>query len=95
VSFYGLATSVQSWSDTQITVLVPTGAATGPVDVTVASTTWYGPRFTLTTGVQVTDSKSNQSTVTAALIGGIWVTSAAPPAPVPGAETLAPSTFLP
>ena len=73
VMFYGTAASVQSWSDTQITVLVPAGAVTGSVDVTVGGVTWYGPQFTMTTTVQLTDSKGNQSSYTSAMIGGLWL----------------------
>ena len=73
VMFYGTAASVQSWSDTQITVLVPAGAVTGSVDVTVGGVIWYGPQFTMTTTVQLTDSKGNQSSYTSAMIGGLWL----------------------
>src|SRR5437660_7565507 len=43
-NLYGAtATSIVSWSDTQIVALVPAGAATGAVNVQVAGITAYGP----------------------------------------------------
>jgi peptidoglycan hydrolase-like protein with peptidoglycan-binding domain len=41
------ATAVDSVSPTQLTVVVPDGATTGPVDVLAANTTYTGPTFTL------------------------------------------------
>jgi hypothetical protein len=41
------ATAVDSVSPTQLTVVVPDGASTGPVDVVAADTTYAGPTFTL------------------------------------------------
>jgi RHS repeat-associated protein len=76
VDFYGTIATIQSWSDTQIVAIVPAGVVSGPVDVTVGSVTWYGPVFTVTQTVQVTDSKSNQSTYTSAMVGGLWVSIA-------------------
>ena len=41
------ATAVDSVSPTQLTVVVPDGATTGPVDVVAADATYAGPTFTL------------------------------------------------
>ncbi|HVV77691.1 MAG TPA: L,D-transpeptidase family protein [Mycobacteriales bacterium] len=41
------ATSVDSVSPTQLSVVVPDGATTGPVDVVASDTTYAGPTFTL------------------------------------------------
>jgi RHS repeat-associated protein len=73
VMFYGTATTVQSWSDTQFTAVVPAGAGSGFVEVTVGGVTWYGPQFTMTTTIQTADSFNNLSTYTSSLVGGIWV----------------------
>ncbi len=73
VDFYGTSASLQSWSDTEIDAIVPAGASTGSVDVGVGELLWYGPQFTLTRTTQLTDSKSNQSHYTSALIGGVWL----------------------
>ncbi len=73
VDFYGTPATVQSWSDTQIVAVVPSWAASGSVNVSVGGLVWYGPQFTLTRTVQVTDSLSNVGTYTSAMIGGLWV----------------------
>ena len=73
VSFYGTSAAIQSWSDTQIVAYVPAAASSGSVDVTIGDVTWYGPQFTMTTTVQLTDSKGNQSSYTSAMIGGLWL----------------------
>jgi RHS repeat-associated protein len=75
VDFYGLVASVQSWSDTEIDAIVPAGTISGTVDVTVGGILWYGPNFTVTKQVQLTDSKNNQSTYTSAMVGGNWMPS--------------------
>jgi RHS repeat-associated protein len=72
VDFYGTAASIFSWSDQSIVAIVPAGAPSGSVDVTVGNVTVYGPQFTLTQQVQLTDSMSHSSTYTTALIGGQW-----------------------
>jgi RHS repeat-associated protein len=78
VSFYGaFATNIASWSDTQITATVPSAASSGSVGVTVAGQTGWGPQFTRTNSVQVTDSLGNPSTYNAAVIGGMWVLAGA------------------
>jgi RHS repeat-associated protein len=74
VSFYGAtATSITSWSDTSITAVVPSGASTGYVTVTVAGViTPLGPWFTLTSSATLTDSLGNPSTYSAKVVGGQW-----------------------
>jgi len=74
VGFYGAAaTTFTSWSNTQIVVAVPAGATTGPISVTVAGNTATSPTFTLTSTSILTDSLSNSSTYSAAVIGGQWL----------------------
>jgi RHS repeat-associated protein len=75
VDFFGTVASIQSWSDSEIDAIVPTGVYSGPVDVTVGGILWYGPQFTLSQTVQLADSKSNSTNYTMELIGGQWVTS--------------------
>ena len=48
VTFNGTAASPTSWSDTAITVPVPSGATTGPVVVTVGGVASNGSTFTVT-----------------------------------------------
>ena len=73
LSFYGApATSITSWSNTQIVAIVPTGAMSGQVYVTLAGNSAYGPAFTQTTTAIVTDSLGNSSTYAATMIGGQW-----------------------
>ena len=64
-----------SWSDTQIVAVVPVGAATGSVTVTVAGITAQGPTFTLTSTAQLTDSLGNSTSYTTAMVGGQWYVS--------------------
>src|SRR5579883_1001148 len=73
VDFNGTSAAVQSWSDSQIVAIVPPGAVSGSVDVTVGGFSTYGPSFTMTQTIQLTDSKGNQSSYTSAMIGGLWV----------------------
>jgi RHS repeat-associated protein len=47
VSFNGVAATASSWSDTGITVTVPTGATSGAVTVTVGTLTSSGVSFTV------------------------------------------------
>jgi RHS repeat-associated protein len=76
VSFYGtFATNIVSWSDTQIVATLPSGASSGSVGVTVAGQSGWGPNFTVTNSVQVTDSLGNTSTYNAAIIGARWVST--------------------
>jgi len=71
--FYGATASVTSWSDTQIVGAVAVGTSTGPVSVSVGSITAYGPWFTLSTTVNLTDSLGNPTTYVSQKIGGKWV----------------------
>ena len=71
VSFNGgTATTITSWSDSQIVAQVPDGAATGPVMVTVGGITYWGPTFTVAFNVQITDSLGNQTSFVSSLEGG-------------------------
>ncbi len=72
-NLYGATATIQSWSDTQIVAIVPSGTATGPVTVLVAGIPAGGQNFTLTTTVQLTDSLGNPTTYTAEETGGMWV----------------------
>ena len=51
VTFNGTGATPTSWSDTSITVTVPTGAATGSVVVTVGGTASDGVSFTVTPAI--------------------------------------------
>jgi RHS repeat-associated protein len=73
VAFNGGSASVTSWSDSQITALVPSNASSGPVSVQSGGITAQGPSFTVTFGAQVTDSLGNQSTYNAQPFGGLWL----------------------
>jgi RHS repeat-associated protein len=72
VAFYGFAAAITSWSDTQIVATVPVGTVTGPVSVTVAGLTGWGPSFTLEQTAYLTDSLGNQSIYTSVIVGGAW-----------------------
>jgi RHS repeat-associated protein len=73
VQFNGVPATVSAWSDTQITANVPPGAATGPVNVTVATVGGPTSTFTVNTSVQIVDSLGHSSSYTSAMIGGSWV----------------------
>jgi RHS repeat-associated protein len=73
VDFYGTPATVTGWSDTQITALVPVGAPSGSVDVTVAGIIAYGPNFTVTWSAMLTDSLGNSTQYASASIGGAWL----------------------
>ncbi len=76
VSFYGaVATTITSWSDTSITATVPSGAVSGPVSVTVAGEAAYGPTFSLTFGVTLTDSLGNSTAYDSEIVGGQWLST--------------------
>jgi RHS repeat-associated protein len=78
LNFYGgTATSITSWSDTQIVALIPAGASSGAVNVVVAGQTVYGPVFTQTATTQTTDSLGNSSSYTVTLVGGQWLLTSA------------------
>jgi RHS repeat-associated protein len=70
VSFNGATATISSWSDAQIVAIVPNGAATGPVMVTVGGITAQGPMFSVDFTVQLTDSLGNQTTFVSSLEGG-------------------------
>ena len=73
VSFNGAtATTISSWSDTQIVAAVPDGASTGPIMVTVGGITGQSSVFTVAFSVQVTDSLGNTTTYVSSLAGGEW-----------------------
>lgn len=72
VAFAGTIASPITWSDTQITAVVPAEAANGAVSVTVASLGVEGPSFTINATFQLTDSLGNQTIYTATSIGGKW-----------------------
>jgi RHS repeat-associated protein len=74
--FYGeTAITITSWSDASITAVVPAGALTGPVFVTVAGHTATGPLFTLIASTTVTDSLGNSSNYDALVVGGQWMSA--------------------
>jgi RHS repeat-associated protein len=73
VDFYGTPATITGWTDTQITALVPSGAPSGSVDVTVAGATAFGPSFLVNTIPGVVDSQGNTTRYTMGLIGGMWV----------------------
>lgn len=76
VNFYGAGPStITSWSDTAITAIVPSGASTGPVSVTVANIAAEGPLFELSATVQLSDSLGNQTSYTSIIAGGKWYVS--------------------
>ena len=66
------ATSITSWSDSQIVAIVPDQATTGPISLTIGGITSKGPTFTVDTIAIVTDSLGNQSTYTGNSFGGEW-----------------------
>lgn len=73
VNFNGTtATSITSWSDSQIVLNVPDGATSGPVAVTVGNITGQGPTYTVVFNVTLTDSLGNQTTYSSSLFGGAW-----------------------
>jgi RHS repeat-associated protein len=72
VDFHGTSAAVQSWSDTQIQAVVPQFATSGSVNVGVGGIMWYGPHFLVAQTAQLTDSKSNETTYTSLMVGGIW-----------------------
>jgi YD repeat-containing protein len=73
VDFSGISASVQSWSDTQIVAIVPPGANSGSINVTVGAIRWYGPQYTFTETIPVMDSQNRSTTYTFGLLGGMWV----------------------
>jgi RHS repeat-associated protein len=76
VSFGGAFAVINSWSDNQITAVVPAGALTGPVTViNVAGSTATSPmNFVVDDIVQIIDSLGNTTSYTAEVFGGAWLT---------------------
>jgi RHS repeat-associated protein len=75
VTFNGTAAAISTWSDTQITVAVPTGASTGAVTVEVADIIANGPSFQVTSSMLLTDSLGRQTTYESEIAGGKWYVS--------------------
>ncbi len=73
VKFYDtVPAQIISWSDTEIQALAPQGIATGPISVTVAGLTGFGPSFYVTSPTLLTDSLGNQTTYNFGINGGAW-----------------------
>nr|HEV7955404.1 IPT/TIG domain-containing protein [Candidatus Acidoferrales bacterium] len=72
ITFNGVAATVQYWSDSQIQTIVPTGATTGPVVVTVGGVASNGLTFTVTTTPLLTGFSPTASggVGTTVLVGG-------------------------
>ncbi|MDE3073837.1 MAG: IPT/TIG domain-containing protein [Chloroflexota bacterium] len=75
VDFNGVVVTPVSWSDTQIVVAAPDGVFTGPIEVTVAALTAASTPFIVNSTVQITDSRSNQTTYNFDMLGGVWQTT--------------------
>jgi len=74
-AFYGIAaTTITSWSDTQIVANVPAGTGSGLVSVTVAGITAWGPKFTLRRDSVLTNSRGDTTTYDSIDVGGKWQT---------------------
>lgn len=73
VQFNGAAATITGWSDTEIDVVVPDAATTGPISVTVGGITANGPTFTIAFAAQLTDSLGHVSNYSSSLYGGEWV----------------------
>src|SRR5579864_347757 len=63
VSFNGIASTPTAWSATSITAPVPTGAASGPVVVTVGGQASNGSTFTVTPAPSITSLAPNTGAV--------------------------------
>jgi RHS repeat-associated protein len=63
IQFNGLAGHVLSWSDSSISVQVPSSATTGPVTVTVSGFASNGVTFTVTSPLTITAISPAQGTV--------------------------------
>ena len=72
VALNGVPATVNNWSDTQISAVVPPGSETGPFSVTVASITGTSQDFIITNSVQVTDSLGNVTNYVSGMVGGAW-----------------------
>jgi RHS repeat-associated protein len=73
LTFNGATATISSWSAGQIVGIVPDGASTGPVMVTVGNITTQGPTFTVAFGLTLTDSLGNQTTFSSSPSGGQWL----------------------
>lgn len=71
IDFNGIISTPTSWTDTQIVAPVPQGTTSGPLTVKVASLSTQS-EFTINSTVGLGDSAGNQSSYTAAMVGGIW-----------------------
>jgi RHS repeat-associated protein len=72
VNFGSVPATVTSWSDSQITAIVPDDAYTGSVSVTSGGISSGGVEFVIDFQVQVTDSLGNQTTYISEPFGGQW-----------------------
>ena len=75
VQFNGNNATVTSWSDSQITALIPPGTESGPVGVFVATVGGPTQTFMVSTSAQITDSLGHSSSYTSVMIGGSWLGS--------------------
>jgi RHS repeat-associated protein len=75
VKFNGNLATVTSWSDSQITAVVPPGTETGPAWVTIAGVKSPSQNFTVNTSAQITDSLGHSSSYTSVMLGGTWLGS--------------------
>ncbi|HXO37244.1 MAG TPA: IPT/TIG domain-containing protein [Candidatus Acidoferrum sp.] len=75
VQFNGNSATVTSWSDSQITAVVPPGTETGPAWVTIAGVNAPSQNFIVSTSSQVTDSLGRSSSYTSVMLGGSWLGS--------------------
>ncbi len=69
------ATTISSWNDTQIVVVVPPDTLSGPISVTVGSigTVSSASSFIINSTTTITDSLHRSSSYTSAELGGTWV----------------------
>jgi RHS repeat-associated protein len=73
ITFNGTtATGIVSWSNTSISVSVPSGASTGPVTVEVAGITVVGPSYEISVATTLTDSLGNTTNYSTVMVGGKW-----------------------
>ena len=75
VNFFGSSTApnIISWSDTSISLNVPSDAGTGPLYITVGGVSALAPSFfTINSVTQLTDSLGNPSQYNVASQGGSW-----------------------
>jgi RHS repeat-associated protein len=78
IELNGVFTPVSSWNENQITAVVPVGASTGTVNLTIGSSTAVSPSpFVITTTVQIADSFGRSSSYTSSILGGTWLGSSA------------------